>query len=338
MTLFLILNGTSQKNQFYLKEISRVNRVLVTGGSGFIGTNYLKFVNKKDYKLKATYYENNNFYKVENVEYVKSNLENLSECKEVCKNIDIVIMCAANSSGAAIMERTPLVHLTPNIRMNLNMLEAAYEAGIKKFIFISSNTVYPHVDYAVKENDTNYKFFEKYHVVGWMKKFTEEVCEIYSNKIKNKMTTIVIRPGNLYGPYDKFDEEKSKVIASLIRKIVEKQDPIIVWGDGNDLKDFLYIEDFVRALDKIVQNINDYQVLNIASGKGITIKEILKKIITIESAEYLNIKFDSTKPTMIPKRLIDISKSKEIINFEPSINMQDGLRKTIDWYKKNFVK
>ena len=312
--------------------------MLVTGGSGFIGTNYLKFINKKDYKLKATYYENNNFYKVENVEYVKSNLENLSECKEVCKNIDIVIMCAANSSGAAIMERTPLVHLTPNIRMNLNMLEAAYEAGIKKFIFISSNTVYPHVDYAVKENDTNYKFFEKYHVVGWMKKFTEEVCEIYSNKIKNKMTTIVIRPGNLYGPYDKFDEEKSKVIASLIRKIVEKQDPIIVWGDGNDLKDFLYIEDFVRALDKIVQNINDYQVLNIASGKGITIKEILKKIITIESAEYLNIKFDSTKPTMIPKRLIDISKSKEIINFEPSINMQDGLRKTIDWYKKNFVK
>ena len=312
--------------------------MLVTGGSGFIGTNYLKFVNKKDYKLKATYYENNNFYKVENVEYVKSNLENLSECKEVCKNIDIVIMCAANSSGAAIMERTPLVHLTPNIRMNLNMLEAAYEAGIKKFVFISSNTVYPHVDYAVKENDTNYKFFEKYHVVGWMKKFTEEVCEIYSNKIKNKMTTIVIRPGNLYGPHDKFDEKKSKVIASLIRKIVEKQNPIIVWGDGNDLKDFLYIEDFVRALDKIVENINDYQVLNIASGKGITIKEILKKIITIESAEYLNVKFDSTKPTMIPKRLIDISKSKEIINFEPSINMQDGLRKTIDWYKKNFVK
>ena len=315
-----------------------MNRVLVTGGSGFIGTNYLKFINKKDYKIKATYYENNNFYKVENVEYVKSNLENLSECKEVCKNIDIVIMCAANSSGAAIMERTPLVHLTPNIRMNLNMLEAAYEAGIKKFVFISSNTVYPHVDYAVKENDTNYKFFEKYHVVGWMKKFTEEVCEIYSNKIKNRMTTIVIRPGNLYGPHDKFDEEKSKVIASLIRKIVEKQDPIIVWGDGNDLKDFLYIEDFVRALDKIVENINDYQVLNIASGKGITIKEILKKIITIESAEYLNVKFDSTKPTMIPKRLIDISKSKEIINFEPSINMQDGLRKTIDWYKKNFVK
>lgn len=315
-----------------------MNRVLVTGGSGFIGTNYLKFINKKDYKIKATYYENKNFYKVENVEYVKSNLENLSECKEICKNIDIVIMCAANSSGAAIMERTPLVHLTPNIRMNLNMLEAAYEAGIKKFVFISSNTVYPHVDYAVKENDTNYKFFEKYHVVGWMKKFTEEVCEIYSNKIKNRMTTIVIRPGNLYGPHDKFDEEKSKVIASLIRKIVEKQDPIIVWGDGNDLKDFLYIEDFVRALDKIVENINDYQVLNIASGKGITIKEILKKIITIESAEYLNIKFDLTKPTMIPKRLIDISKSKEIINFEPSINMQDGLRKTIDWYKKNFVK
>ena len=310
----------------------------MTGGSGFIGTNYLQLISKKQHKIKATYYQNKNFIKVKNVEYINSNLENLEECKKVCKNIDTIIMCAANSSGAAVMEKTPLVHLTPNIRMNLNMLEAAYEAGVKKFIFISSNTVYPHVDFAVKENDSNYEFYEKYHVVGWMKKFTEEVCEIYSKKIKNKMTTIVIRPGNLYGPNDKFDVQKSKVIASLIRKVVEKQNPIVVWGDGNDLKDFLYIEDFVKALDKIVESLNEYQVINIASGKGITIKEILKKIVKLERAEDLSIEFDSTKPTMIPKRLIDISKSKEIINFEPNISMEEGLEKTINWYKNTHVK
>ena len=81
------------------------------------------------------------------------------------------------------------------------------------------------------------------------------------------MTTIIVRPGNLYGPYDKFDIEKSKVIASLIRKVVEKQNPINVWGDGEDLKDFLYIDDFIDGLNKIVFDLNEFDIINLASVK-----------------------------------------------------------------------
>lgn len=315
-----------------------MQKILVTGGSGFIGTNYLKSIEGKFTKIRSNYFQNDNFLKVNGVDYIKADLENVSDCKELCEDIDIVVMCAANTSGAAIIEKTPLVHLTPNIRMNLNMLEAAYECGVKKFVFISSNTVYPQVDYAVKEGDSKYSFFEKYHVVGWMKKFTEEVCEIYSKKIKKKMTTIVVRPGNLYGPYDKFDIEKSKVIASLIRKVVEKQNPINVWGDGKDFKDFLYIDDFVEGLNKVVFDINKFEVINLASGKGITIKEILNLIIKLEKAENLEVVYDKSKPTMIPKRLINISKAKELLNFNPKTDMEDGLHKTIKWFKENIVK
>lgn len=314
-----------------------MQNILVTGGSGFIGTNYLKSIIGKFKVIRSNYFHNENFLKIKGVDYKKADLENISECKELCREIDVVVMCAANSSGAAIMEKTPLVHLTPNIRMNLNMLEAAYECGVKKFVFISSNTVYPHVDYAVKEEDSQYSFFEKYHVVGWMKKFTEEVCEIYSKKIKRKMTTIIVRPGNLYGPYDKFDIEKSKVIASLIRKVVEKQNPINVWGDGEDLKDFLYIDDFIDGLNKIVFDFNEFDIINLASGKGITIKEILNLIIELESAESLKIEFDKSKPTMIPKRLINISKAKKLLNFNPKIEMKEGLFNTIKWYRENIV-
>ncbi|MDA9167834.1 NAD(P)-dependent oxidoreductase [Candidatus Pelagibacter sp.] len=311
-----------------------MKKILVTGGSGFIGTNFLKSIASQFSEVRSNYFKNEKFFRVDKVNYIKADLEDISECKKICKEIDVVVMCAANSSGAGVMEKTPLVHLTPNIRMNLNMLEAAYECGVKKFIFISSNTVYPHVDFAVKETDSQYSFFEKYHVVGWMKKFTEEVCEIYSKKIKDKMTTIIVRPGNLYGPYDKFDVEKSKVIASLIRKVVEKQNPINVWGDGEDIKDFLYIDDFIDGLKKIVFNINSFETLNLASGKGITIKEILKMIIRIEKAENLKVEFDKSKPTMIPKRLIDISKAEKIINFSPSTSMENGLVKTIKWFKE----
>lgn len=315
----------------------KIKNILVTGGSGFIGTNLLSKLSKsEEFKLYSNSYSNINFKKISGVNYVQSNLENLEDCRKICKNMDIVIMCAANSSGAAVMEKTPLVHLSPNIRMNVNMAEAAYEAGVQKFIFISSNTVYPLVDFSVKEDDASFDFFEKYFVVGWMKRFSEVIMEIYSKKIKlNKMVTIVVRPGNLYGPYDKFDPEKSKVIPSLIRKVVERQNPLSVWGDGNDLKDFLYIDDFVEALVEIINKVDEYVVLNIASGNGVTIKQILNIILKIEKAENLKINFDTSMPTMIPKRLIDITKVKKYLNFNPKISLEEGLNRTISWYKSN---
>lgn len=311
--------------------------ILVTGGSGFVGINLLKKLSlNKNVSLFSNYYSKLNFKKIADVKYVNSNLENIDECKKICKNMNIVIMCAANSSGAAIMEKTPLVHLNPNIRMNINMTEAAYEAGVSKFIFISSNTVYPHVDFAVKEGDATFDFFDKYYVVGWMKRFSEIIMEIYSNKIKlNKMTTIIVRPGNLYGPFDKFDPEKSKVIPSLIKKVVERQNPLQVWGDGNDIKDFLYIDDFVDALENVINKINSHEIFNIAYGKGITIKELLSLILKIEDCNNLKITFDSSMPSMIPKRLINIDKAQKILNFFPKVSLEEGLFKTISWYKSN---
>lgn len=314
--------------------------ILVTGGSGFVGINLIKMLSKfKKYKITATFFKSKRFYKVKNVKYIKANLENPKECSDICKNIDMVIMCAANSSGAAVMEKTPLVHLTPNVRMNLNMLEAAYFRKVKKFIFISSNTVYPVSSKAMREFDSNFKFFHKYHIVGWMKQFSEIVCEIYAKKIRNPMQTVVIRPGNLYGPHDKFDPKKSKVIPSLIRKIATKKNPIEVWGDGKDLKDFLYIEDFCRFLIKLINNQkkakSNFDIFNVASGKSVTIKKILKILIKIQNLKNAQITFDISKPSMIPKRLINISKIKNTFNFMPQVSLDEGLKKTMKWFKEN---
>ncbi len=311
-------------------------KILITGGSGFIGINLIKTLNKtKKYKIVSTYYKSKNFFKVKGVKYFKVNLENPKQCIKITKGIDIVVMCAANSSGAAIMEKTPLVHLTPNIRMNLNMLEAAHQRLVKKFIFISSNTVYPLSNRAMREKDAKFDFFEKYHIVGWMKRFSEIVCDIYSNKIKKKMTTIIVRPGNLYGPHDKFDPQKSKVIPSLIRKVTSKKKLIEVWGDGKDLKDFLYIQDFCDALVKIIKNSKKSEILNIASGKSITIKEIIHLLLKIENKKDRKIFYDKSKPSMIPKRMIDISKIKKKYKFSVTTTIKQGLKNTVNWYKKN---
>ena len=111
-----------------------------------------------------------------------------------------------------------------------------------------------------------------------MKRFSELMCEMYAEKIKVPMSTVVVRPGNLYGPFDKFTWKESKVIAALIRRAVERQDPFVVWGDGMDVKDFLYVDDFVDGLLLAFEHAQTYQPLNIASGQPVTIREVLNAI------------------------------------------------------------
>ena len=234
------------------------------------------------------------------------------------------------------MDKTPLVHLTPNLVMNAYMLEAAYACGVEKFCFISSNTVYPVTNSAVLENDANFNFFEKYFIVGWMKQFSEVMCDMYSNKIKKPMNTMVIRPGNLYGPYDKYTWNESKVIAALIRRAVEKQNPFEVWGDGNDIKDFLYIEDFIEGMLSIFIANNKFDIINVASGIPVTIREIIENIFSVLKFKDISVQYDATKPTMIPKRLIDIKKIKDLTGWNPKTTLINGLEKIIDWYSEHY--
>jgi GDP-L-fucose synthase len=313
----------------------KISRVLVAGGSGFVGTNLLKFIAKeKRYRLFSTYFKNKNFIRYKNVRYIRANLEDFKRCKEITKNIDLVFMCAANSSGAKIMENSPLDHFNGNIRMNINMLQASFCNKVSKFVFISSNTVYPVSTKKVDEKSVTNNFFEKYYIVAWMKRFSEIACGIYSEKL-NKMMTIIIRPGNLYGPYDKFAKSKSKVIPSLIVKVLSKSKILNVWGDGRDIKDFLYIDDFIKGLMKVVKkNKKIYEVVNIASGKSISINKIIRMILKITNLKK-KIKYNMSMPTMIPLRLIDVKKVNKKYGFRAKISLAKGLKKTLDWYRGN---
>ncbi len=319
-----------------MTDYFKSKNILISGGAGFVGANLIKKILPLGGNITATLHEKSEVIKNKEINYITCDLRNPIDCKKVCDNIDYVFMCSANTSGAKVMSTTPLVHLTPNILMNMNMLEAAYELGVKKFLFISSNTVYPLTDYPVKEDDVNNEFYKSYHIVAWMKRFTEIVCDMYSNKIADPMKTIVLRPGNLYGPYDKFDWEKSKVIPALIRRAIEKHDPFQIWGDGKDLKDFLYIEDYIDAMLIAIEKLDDNQPLNIASGKPITIKEVLGEILISANYKDAPLVYDTSKPTMIPKRMIDISKAKEKLNWSPQVSIKEGIEKTIDWYIKTY--
>jgi GDP-L-fucose synthase len=311
-------------------------KVLVTGGAGFVGINLINRLLDEGAQVRATLYNKDPVIKDHRIEYIRGDLRLEEDCEKVVDGMDYIFMCAANTSGAKVMSTTPLVHLTPNMLMNIQMLQAAYTFGVKKFLFISTNTVYPLTDFAVKESDVTNEFYESYHIVAWMKRFTEIVCEMYSNRIKEPMKTIVVRPGNLYGPYDKFDWEKSKVIPAIMRRAIERHDPFEVWGDGMDVKDFLYIDDCIDGLILAMENLDEFEPINIASGIPVTIRDVLTQILKSADYDDADVQYDSSKPTMIPKRMIDISLAKEKLGFEPKVSLQDGIHKTVQWYEEYY--
>jgi len=186
--------------------LSPIN-ALVTGGSGFVGVNLIKRLLLEGYRIRATFRNTPPRIEDDRIEYVKCDLLDPFACREVVEGMDYVFMCAANTSGAAVIENSPLDHVVPNVIMNTQILDASYSAKVKKFLFISSSTVYPVTDYPVAETEPLEDMFDKYFCVGWMKRFTEILCEMYATKIKDPMSTIIVRPGNLYGEFDDFEWE-----------------------------------------------------------------------------------------------------------------------------------
>ena len=311
------------------RKIINKKKLLVVGGSGFIGINLINKLNKKKNKLLTTYFKKK-IKKIRYVTYLKGDLRKYNFCEKITKKIDTLYMCAAVSSGAKIIEENPMTHVDDNIIMNMNILKAASKNGVKKFIFISSNTVYPVSNKSMTEKDMNYDLFHKYFNVGWMKIFSEKLCEMY----KSKMIIIIVRPSNLYGPNDKFDKLRSKVIPSLIRKF-EKDKIIEIWGDGKDYKDFLYIEDFINGLISITK-INKFDVVNISSGKSVSLKKIINFLIKFYKKSENNINYNKLMPSMIPFRKIDNKKFLRVSNLKFKNTIYTGLIKTIKWYRKNY--
>ena len=312
-------------------------KVLVTGGAGFVGANLVQRLLDEGAHVRATLHHKPAVIVDDRIEYITCDLLKPEDARRACEDRHLVFLCAAVTSGAAVIEKTPLVHLTPNLIMNASMLEAAYAAGVQKVLFISSNTVYPPTDHAVKEMDADYEFYEKYFIVGWMKRFSEIMCEMYATRIKRPMDTVVVRPANIYGPLDDFAWETSHVLPALIRKVVERQDPIPVWGDGRDIKDFIYIDDFIQGMLLAMQKIRGFDVVNLASGRSHVLADLLQCIIKLDRYDNARIAYDADKPSMIPKRLIDPSKAEKLLGFKATTSVEEGLQKTIQWYRSTLA-
>lgn len=314
-----------------------MRKIIILGGSGFIGSNLVKEMAKLGISVTATYYRNAPKTKYINVEWIRLDLRDVIHTEEILKGYDEVYHCAAITSGAGIIKSNPLIHFHDNLLINTNVAKSLIHGAGKKIIFISSSVVYPELSCSVMEGMENGVFSDSYKVAGKMKLMSEEIFRLTCDEVKdnNSSSVVIIRPSNVYGPGDKFDYQTAKALPSLIRRAIESNDFLEVWGNGDDSRDMIYIDDFISAVMKFTEfKVTGISIFNIATEENVTITQIAQEIL-ISLGKNIEIKYSPEKPSTIKMRAVSSALFKAEFNWTPKVSIERGIINTINWYKES---
>lgn len=313
-------------------------KILVCGITGFIGANIAeRLIKRDDVQLYGTFFSSkpSHFFTAnKKIKLTNVDLTNKSDVNKVISGKDIVIQAAAVTTGSKDVVTRPYIHVTDNALMNSLIFRACFENKIKHLVFFSCTTMYPNQVRPVKEDDFNYKIIDKYFGVGWTKVYIEKMCEFYSRIGNTKYTAI--RHSNIYGPYDKYDLERSHFFGATITKVLTATgDRISVWGDGSEKRDLLYVSDLVNFVETIIKKQKEpFELINLGMGKGYSVKDVIKKIIKI-SGKKLSLEFDESKPTIKFNLAVNIGKARKKYNWQPKVSLDEGIKRTLAWYLEN---
>ena len=312
--------------------------MLICGADGFIGRSALEHF-KDRYDITATLFniEKPRTGVVEGVTYVSVDLRDEQQVIDLfdSKAYDVVLQAAATTTGAKDVVERPYVHVTDNTVMNAWIFREAMRTGVGHLLFPSCTVMYQPKDHPQSEDDWSPldEIYPAYFGVGNMKVFNEKMCDFYSRIGKTKFTAF--RHSNVYGPRDKFDLDKCHVVPAFVNKVTNAEGVLEIWGEGKASRDIIYIDDLVDFIDKCIQNQSSkYELYNCGAGKAYPILELAKVIMNINN-KTLDFKFDLTKPDIPTTVILNCEKAKRQLGWEPKTTVEDGLRKTCEWYKQN---
>jgi len=302
-------------------------KVLVTGGNGMIGRQLVKLLLERGAKVYVA--DLNKADLPEEVVHLKIDLRQFNDCVNACEGMDYVFNLVGIKCSPKVTMEQPFDIMGPMMQFNTNMIEAALTTpSVKWFLYTSTVGVYTPAEIFYEDDVWNGYPSRNDWYGGWAKRMGELQCEAYEKQHGEGKCSIV-RPANVYGPFDNFDPKNAMVVPSLIRKAYEN-DIIEVWGDGSSIRDFIHTKDVARGMLFAVEN-KITKPLNLGSGTWVTIKQLADTV-----ANYFNkpIQWLTDKPAGDAKRIFSMERANEY-GFYPEVSLEDGVKDAIEWFIAN---
>lgn len=306
----------------------RNKKVLITGGTGFIGRNFVETLLHASADIRITLHNRPSPFRPDLVQGIHADLTKVEDCARACAGIDYVIHAAGSVGNAGTIRSNLLAPIVENLVLSGRLLEAAAVHCDRMLIFSSGTAAYPPSHRPVREEDMwQAPPAPVYFGYGWMRRYLELLGE-YASSV-SPLQVMVCRPTAVYGRYDR----SGHVIPSLIRRALAGDNPLVVWGSGEEQRDFLHVSDMVRGCLLLLQKGVACDPVNIGSGRTASIAEVTRIITSFVGPDEPEIVFDNAKPTTIPFRAVDCSKAEKTLGFVPEVSLEAGVRDAVEWVK-----
>jgi GDP-L-fucose synthase len=303
-------------------------QVLVTGGSGFVGSHLVEALLTKGAKVRVPIHHHSLRVGRGVVEEVPADLMSYEACLNLLDGIDYVFHAAGSVGAAGVGPSDQMALINENLQLAGNIMRACWEAGTERLLLYGSSTGYPDVQYQVREEEMwDGPPHPAYMGYGWMRRYLEKIAEFVSSRSSLKIA--LVRPTAIYGERD----ASQHVIPSLIRRALSKEDPLLLWGDGSEVRDFLHVADLVRGSLMLLEKHAVCDPVNIGYGETCTIREVLSMILRYSGYTGCRVHCDESKPSTIRYRAVSIDKAKQLLGFAPQITLEEGLSRTVAYYQ-----
>jgi len=311
-------------------------QIAVTGSSGLIGSYVVKLLRQAGAVVRAiTHARPRNPYTSMAQEFVYVNLMDGQEgsLRHAFHGCSAVVSCAGITGGVNLPKRDPVSYVGPATVIAMNTLHAAYLAGVERIGWLSSTTVYaplvrPAVETDVQLPDALYPL---YRGIGESKRFLEKLFAYYFDTVGMKVA--IVRPAGAYGRFDNFDEVTSHVLPAMVTRALRLGDgeDFEVWGDGNDVRDFVHAQDVARCLLFAMAKRPIPDPVNVASGVGISTASLARRVLDAAGRSTSKIVTSTDKPSALRVRLVDTTKAESELGFHPQISLIEGVKDVVEW-------
>ncbi len=315
-------------------------RIVVCGATGFIGRNLVTALARKGSAEIVAIHHDRPSYDLPGVRWIAADLTREEGARAAVAGADVVIQAAATTSGAKDIVERPHIHTTDNAVMNSLLLRACHEGGVGQFVFFSCSIMYQPSNRPVREDDLDLgaPLHPRYFAAGWTKLYVERMCEFYASLGRTRCA--VLRHSNIYGPFDKFDLDRSHMLGATITKAMTAPEggALTVWGSGEEARDLIYVGDLLRCVEMIVERqVAPFALYNVGAGRAVKVCDVVERVIAATGRK-LAIKHDLSQPTIPVSLALDCTHIAEEIGWRPETDLDTGLAKTIAWWRANSPK